>query len=179
MNRQDIIDKMTPREKEIFEKYQGTYPFPIRKFIEEIGIKIKYDDDPVLLAKLMVQESDGKFTMILSNRDNKPKNSEMIEDMLLFTQLLYHIFTRDDSGYKEYTYEMKKPTEDVKISLCAFLMPIEVFKRQASKPNTGIKKLSKYFGVPLGIIGLYIEYLKAKTIGLDPYINSNDNIKYH
>lgn len=178
MNRQDIIDKMNPSEKEIFEKYQDTYPFPIRKFIEEIGIKIKYDDDPVNLAK-MAQESDGKFTMILSNHDNKPKNSEMIEDMSLLTQLLYHIFTRDDSRYKEYTYEMKKPTEDVKISLCEFLMPLEVFKRQASKPNTGIKKLSKYFGVPLGIIRFYIEYLKAKTIGLDPYINSNDNIKYH
>jgi len=43
MNRQDIIDKMTPSEKEVFEKYSNTvlFPlFPIEDFMREIGIQI-------------------------------------------------------------------------------------------------------------------------------------------
>lgn len=177
MNRSDIIDKMTPQEKEVFEKYKDTYPFPIRKFIEEIGIKIEYDDDPVCFNK--TNWTDNIF--YISNHDNvrKMKISKNIKYLVLASQLLTYFFYRDNPMSLVGKEGANNLSEENKILVCTFLMPLRFFMEQTVRFDGHIKKLSKYFGVPPFIIGFYIDYLKPKTVGLDPYINSNDNIKYH
>ena len=174
MNRQDIIDKMTPSEKKVFEKYKDTYPFPIRKFIEEIGIKIVCNEDEQNLAEMY--EKDGAFYMHISKHHEVGVQAKDMSYLVLF---MHHLFTRNNAFLNEYTCEIKKLNEEMKILLSVFLMPLDVFKRQVRKFNCNAKKLSKYFGVPTGAIEFYAEYLKAKTIGLDPYSNSDDNIEYH
>lgn len=175
MNRQDIIDKMTQQEREVFEKYKDTYPFPIRKFIKEIGIKIEYDDDPKNWAKVV--EKEGVIYMIFSN--HLGKQNKIIEDITLLMQLIHYLFIRSNPVYNAMNCTLNKLDEMSKISICVFLMPVDVFKRQVLKFNSNTKKIAKYFGVPASLIEFYAEYLKVKTIGLDPYGGSKDNINYH
>lgn len=178
MNRQDIIDKMTLSEKEFFEKYKDTYPFPIRKFIEEIGIKIEYDDDPVCFNK--TNWTNNIF--YISNHDNvrKMKISKNIKDVLLTLQLLTYFFYRDNPMPlvgKEGSNEL---SEEDKILVCVFLMPHEVFREQVFKLKGNLKKVAKYFGVPPMFIEFYCEYQINEVMNvLYPYNNARDDIKYH
>ncbi len=177
MNRQDIVAKMNPHEKEIFEKYKNTYPFPTRKFIEEIGIKIEYDDDQNPKNQIkMIEKIDATFCMVISSQCKKTKKEQ---DLILLCQLIYHLFTKNDLRYNESTYSMGEMPEETIITLCAFLMPSDIFKKQILKFQADLKKIAKYFGIWPGMIEFYSKYVVNETIGLDPYSNSRDNIQYH
>ncbi len=145
IDRSDVVAKMSLREKEIFEKYKDTYPFPIRKFLEEIDIKVQTTKGD---SSYVAKGDDGILNIYTSEKLTKNEASVGLCSMLM------HFY-------------FDHPGSDVKWGIetaCIFLMPPEKFHKiayeqsikQTSRP---IKYLAKYFAVPNGIIIFYMEYL--------------------
>ncbi len=152
MNREDIVAKMSLREKEIFEKYKDTYPFPIREFIEEIGIKVIIESGK-MFAGLSKNEEDGVHHIVVTGSPDKET-----ENVMLCLILMHFYFERYTNNI-----DMEWGTRIASL----FLMPTETFLKigaeLSAKSKFSYKKMGKYFGVPPGLISLHADYLMGIT----------------
>lgn len=146
MNRQDIIDRMALREKEIFKKYENTYPFPIRKFIEEIGIEIIEEEeiDNRQHCTLSKEKTDrgARYKIILTKTGYE-------KDFAICTRLMHYLFDSwDDKDIRMVEFAFQ------------FLLPRHEFSKiktkvMQSKPYQ--KKIAKRFGVPQRLLEFFAD----------------------
>lgn len=143
MNRADIVARMALREKEIFEKYKDIYPFPTRKFVEEIGIKIIEEDEKngQQLA-ILTKEKNGKYQISITKTATH-------KDFGVCIKLMEYIFSK--FAYK---------AQDIELSLL-FLVTKEEFSKTmikySIKSKLGKKKIAKHFGIPTSSVDFYRE----------------------
>jgi len=166
MNRQYIIDRMTLREKEIFKKYENTYPFPIRKFIEEIGIRIVEKNNQKF--PMIHHENDGvNYITICKDKIPKECRSKEHTAFILALVLIYYFFNRD----KKFHYHEIIPDNDYmdkKILAYELLMPKDIlFKKLEQLGNA--QKVAKYLGVPPVLIEIYMKVLTSNSGNSDVY----------
>ncbi len=153
MNRADIVAKMSLREKEIFEKYKDTYPFPIREFAEELDIKIieKIGDSPG--GKVGRENGVYCITIYVPRKAIIDKKTDLLHINTTITMILMDLFFEVET----------RDVEEAILRTCAFLMPRETFAKigqeLAAKSNFSCKKIGEYFGVPPDVVEFYMNYL--------------------
>jgi len=139
--RDDLISIMSSRDKEVFERYKDTYPFPIEKFIEEIGVES--------INKRLGTENIY-YTIPIDNID-KPLDTKCHNFGLCMHIVNYIISTHyNDKIFLPYIENM--------VLTAGFLAPPDkIF--EASKKFKTPQKISKHFGVPLQAFDMYAERL--------------------
>lgn len=149
--RNDLVAMMTSRDKEIFEKYKDTYPFPIEKFIEEIGVES---------INKRLGTDNIYYTIPIDNID-KPLDAKCHDFGLCMHIVNYIISTH-------YNKKMFLPCIDNMVLTAGFLAPpskiSEVYEK-LKKP----KKIAKYFGVPDTV---FLEYAIRMNQIADKILNS-------
>jgi hypothetical protein len=152
MNRDDIVAKMALREKEIFEKYKDTYPFPIRQFVEELEI--------------MVIKSNLKGDGTLNRLENGqyqiciPSHhlSDDETDNIFICVVLMHIILNKTIPDMEWGTKLA----------VEFLMPRKVFFEIGNdlfkKSKLTTERIAKYFGIPIGFVNYPINDLMGPEI---------------
>ena len=153
IDRSDIVAKMSLREKEVFEKYKDTYPFPMRKFLEEIDIKVQIKKED---SSRTSRENDGILHMYISKE--LTKNEANVRLCIMLMNIYF------DHPAVDIMWGME--------TACTFLMPKEKFfdiaqKEFAKQSSFPLKYLAKYFAVPRGVIISYMEYLGSQC-GMPP-----------
>jgi hypothetical protein len=153
MDRADIVARMSLREKEIFEKYKDTYPFPIREFAEELDIKIIEEIADSLGGKIGRENGVFCITIYTPRKPIINKKMDLLHINTVITMIVMNLF-----------FEEETPANDIAtLRACAFLMPRETFvkigQELAEKSNFSCKKIGEYFGIPPSAAEFYMNYL--------------------
>jgi len=189
MDREEVIKLMTLSERGVFEKYKDIYPFPIKQFIEEIGIEIiDYEKDIwendsnmkdiILLSmlngtyKLMcsIKKKDNTFTIMISGvylddelLIKKPELAKMVS-ILLSHELMHYFYDKslfNEKGDLSIQDHISYCGRTTNLRSWSFLMPKEIFKKQINELQS-LEAVADYFYIPVNIAKDYDEYLFKK-----------------
>lgn len=139
MNRADIVAKMALREKEIFEKYKDTYPFPAKEFSEEIGIKIIKNGSDFCLKK---DKDQYVINIPCESLEYQSDRNSICMGLISYFFDDIHLI-------------------DTTVAICALLMSTEFIKAsfESGLSVEKIEEVANIADVPIGILMYYITYL--------------------
>ena len=165
MNRDDIVAKMALREREIFEKYKDTYPFPIKEYIEELEIEIiSHKDD----EQAGITKKNDRFYIIISGKylekETSLENKAALQT-LLSHELMHYFFDQDqftENGNLYFEDQVNHCGRITNIRSWSFLMPPNVFRKKRNE-LVSLKKVAEYFMMPLSVVKDYSRYVDGKV----------------
>lgn len=176
----EITNKMNSGEKEIYEKYRESFPFPIVEFANKIGLKVFIDDElPDTLSGAISKEGDI-YHIILNGKHS--------ENRMRFTLAheLGHYFNDKDFLDKEGKIEDEsrqsknwlyrkwgsQPCDDVDMNkrdvmanqfAAEILMPQDVFIKKWKELSTP-EEVAKYFKVSPDAVRVRASYLLGEIV---------------